>query len=226
MSDQKHLSLAERLFSVRNEGARKVICILGLKLKFRTSKLVYRVLTASLDELKQDFNRLNAELVKQSQNSEARGQSIKSEMTARFQQQSQYFSTRISQLQARLTYKIHEYCPDEKRAIALKDWFFERTGEALNLDDPQTYNEKIQWLKLYDSTPVKTRLADKYAVRDWVKEKIGEQYLVPLLGVWDRFDDIDFDKLPEKFALKCNHGSGYNIILKLPSSKSPQSLMR
>jgi len=95
----------------------------------------------------------------------------------------------------------------------MKDWFFESTGETLNLDDPQTYNEKIQWLKLHDSTPIKTRLADKYAVREWVKEKIGEQYLIPLIGAWDRFEDIDFDRLPEKFVLKCNHGSGYNIIV-------------
>jgi len=56
-------------------------------------------------------------------------------------------------------------------------------------------------------------LADKYAVREWVKEKIGEQYLIPLIGAWDRFEDIDFDRLPEKFVLKCNHGSGYNIIV-------------
>ena len=109
--------------------------------------------------------------------------------------------------------RIHEYCPDEKRAVALKEWYFDATGETLNLDNPQTCNEKIQWLKLYDSTPLKSRLADKFAVRSWIKEKIGEQYLVPLLGVWDRFDDIDFDSLPQKFVLKCNHGSGYNIIV-------------
>ena len=84
----------------------------------------------------------------------------------------------------------------------------------LDLENPKTFNEKIQWLKLYDSTPLKTRLADKYLVRDWVKEKIGEEYLIPLLGVWDKFDDIDFDKLPDRFVLKCNHGCAYNIIVK------------
>ena len=84
----------------------------------------------------------------------------------------------------------------------------------LNLDNPKSFNEKIQWMKLYDSTPIKTRLADKYLVREWIAEKIGKQYLVPLLGVWDKFDDIDFDKLPGAFALKCNHGSGMNLVVK------------
>lgn len=87
-------------------------------------------------------------------------------------------------------------------------------NKLMNIHNPRTFNEKIQWLKLYDSTPLKTRLADKYLVRDWVKEKIGEQYLIPLLGVYDKFEDIDFAKLPNQFVIKCNHGSGWNIIVK------------
>lgn len=113
----------------------------------------------------------------------------------------------------KLLYKIYKYCPNDKREEVLKDWYYEYTGEILDLENPQTFNEKIQWLKLYDSTPIKTRLADKYLVREWVKEKIGEEYLIPLLGVWDKVEDIDFDKLPKQFVLKCNHGCGYNIIV-------------
>ena len=101
---------------------------------------------------------------------------------------------------------------DYKRELQI--WYQRVMGEYLNLDNPRTFNEKIQWLKLYNSTPIKTRLADKYLVRDWVKEKIGEQYLIPLLGVYDKFEDIDFDKLPNQFVIKCNHGSGWNIIVK------------
>ncbi|MBO5833348.1 MAG: glycosyltransferase [Alphaproteobacteria bacterium] len=97
--------------------------------------------------------------------------------------------------------------------IYLKQWYREKTGQELNITNPKTYNEKIQWLKLFDATPIKTQLADKYLVRDWVAEKIGEQYLIPLLGVYDCFEDIDFDKLPSQFVIKCNHGSGYNIIV-------------
>ena len=87
-------------------------------------------------------------------------------------------------------------------------------GETLNLTNPRTYNEKMQWAKLYDNNPLKTTLTDKYLVRDWIRNKIGEEYLIPLLGVWDSFDDIDFSNLPNKFVLKTNHGSGWNIIIK------------
>ncbi len=95
----------------------------------------------------------------------------------------------------------------------------------LQLDHPRLFTEKIQWMKLYDSTYEKTRLADKYLVREWIKETIGERYLVPLLGVWDRFEDIEFDKLPENYVLKCNHGSGMNLVVKnnLDKEKAKES---
>ncbi len=102
----------------------------------------------------------------------------------------------------------------EEYPQALAAWYKELSGKDLNLDAPVTFNEKIQWLKLYDSTPLKTRLADKYQVREWIKEKIGEKYLIPLLGVYDSFDKIDFSKLPQQFVIKCNHGSGWNIIVR------------
>lgn len=92
-------------------------------------------------------------------------------------------------------------------------WFYMRTGEHLDLDNPVTFNQKLQWLKVYDKNPQKTILADKYLVRHWVTEKIGDKYLIPLIGVWEDAKDIDFDELPQRFALKCNHGSGWNIIV-------------
>lgn len=64
----------------------------------------------------------------------------------------------------------------------LKKFWYKRMNKQLNLDNPKSFNEKIKWLKLYDSTPIKTRLADKYLVREWIKDKIGEEYLIPLLG--------------------------------------------
>lgn len=98
--------------------------------------------------------------------------------------------------------------PDE-----LAHWYYIHTGKKLDLHNPQTFNEKLQWLKLYDSTPLKTRLADKYLVRDWLSEQVGNEYLVPLLGVWNSFDEINFDLLPQRFALKVNQGSGWNLIV-------------
>ena len=109
---------------------------------------------------------------------------------------------------------MQENIQNDNNKKGLQEWYQRVTGKYLNLDNPRTFNEKIQWLKLYDSTPIKTRLADKYLVRDWIKEKIGEQYLIPLLGVYDKFEEIDFDKLPNQFVMKCNHGSGWNIIVK------------
>jgi len=99
-------------------------------------------------------------------------------------------------------------------SLFLKAVFRTRMGYPLNLKNPQTFNEKISWLKLYGNLEQYTNLADKYEVRKYISHTIGEQYLIPLLGVWDRFEDIDFSKLPEQFVLKCNHDSGSIIICK------------
>ncbi|MDD3415218.1 MAG: ATP-grasp fold amidoligase family protein [Lachnospiraceae bacterium] len=95
----------------------------------------------------------------------------------------------------------------------LKNWYKYKTGKELNLLKPTTYNEKIQWIKLYGVTSLMTDLSDKWAVRRWIKEMIGEEYLVPVIGVWSQFDDINFSELPDKFVLKCTHGSGWNMVV-------------
>ena len=83
-----------------------------------------------------------------------------------------------------------------------------------DIDNPQTFSEKLQWMKLYYHNPLQTLCADKVKVRDYIKEKIGEEYLVPLIGVYDSADDIDFSTLPDRFVMKVNWGSGQNIIVK------------
>lgn len=87
-------------------------------------------------------------------------------------------------------------------------------GRKLNLENPQTFNEKLQWLKLHDRKPIYTTMVDKHAVKEYVASIIGEEYIIPTLGVWDSFDDIDFDTLPEQFVLKCTHDSGGLVICK------------
>lgn len=89
-----------------------------------------------------------------------------------------------------------------------------RFGRKLNLDNPQTYNEKLHWMKLRYRNPLYTKLADKYEVREYIAKTVGEEYLIPLLGVYDSFDDIDFDKLPNQFVIKCNHDSGGLVICR------------
>ena len=104
-------------------------------------------------------------------------------------------------------------------------------GKTLNLANPQTFSEKCQWIKLYDQDPRKPVFSDKYAVREHIKESIGEQYLVPLISIdgKDFFEDareIDFNKLPNSFVLKCNHGSHFNIIVKDKSSLSKKQISK
>ena len=94
----------------------------------------------------------------------------------------------------------------------LKTFYKIRMDKELNLDNPKSFNEKLQWLKLYDKNPEYTKLVDKYEVKKIVSEKIGEEYVIPTLGVWDNFDEIDFDKLPNEFVLKCTHDSGSVVI--------------
>lgn len=86
--------------------------------------------------------------------------------------------------------------------------------KPLHLKNPRTFNEKLQWLKLYDRNPEYTRMVDKFEAKKYVAERIGEEYIVPTLGVWDRFEEIDFDALPDQFVLKCTHDSGGLVICK------------
>lgn len=87
-------------------------------------------------------------------------------------------------------------------------------GRELDLENPLTYTEKLQWLKLYDHRPEYATLVDKFAVKEYVAKKIGQEYVIPLLGVWDRAEDIDFDSLPEQFVLKTTHDSGSYVVCK------------
>lgn len=92
-------------------------------------------------------------------------------------------------------------------------------GRELDLDNPITLNEKLQWLKLYNRRPEYTTYVDKYEVRAYIKKMIGEKYLIPLLGVWDKAEDIDFESLPNQFVLKCNHNSGLGMCICKDKSK-------
>lgn len=89
-----------------------------------------------------------------------------------------------------------------------------RVGLNLNLDNPVTIQDKLNWLKIYDSTPLKTRCADKIQVHDYCKEKTGVDLCIPILKIYDKVEDIKWEELPNQFVIKCNHGSGMNIIVK------------
>ena len=87
-------------------------------------------------------------------------------------------------------------------------------GEKLHLKNPVTFNEKLQWLKVYDHKPEYTALVDKLSAKKEVGKLIGKEYIVPVYGIWKRADEIDFDKLPERFVLKCNHDQGSVVLIR------------
>jgi hypothetical protein len=117
---------------------------------------------------------------------------------------------------------------DDKQYLELMYYILMK--KKLNPKNPSTFNEKIQWLKLYDRKPEYTIYADKYAVRQFIKDTIGEEYLIPLLGVYNSVEEIKWDKLPNQFVLKCTHASGANIICsnktKLNIDKSKKKLKK
>lgn len=100
----------------------------------------------------------------------------------------------------------------DKQYLQLVYWA--NMHKKLNLEKPQSFNEKLQWLKLYDRKPEYTCMVDKYEAKKYVAERIGEEYIIPTLGVWNSFDDIDFTTLPNQFVLKTTHDSGSVVICK------------
>ncbi|MBO7303961.1 MAG: glycosyl transferase [Clostridia bacterium] len=100
----------------------------------------------------------------------------------------------------------------DKRYLRLNYWV--RMKRKLDLENPKTFNEKLQWLKLYDRKPIYTTMVDKYEAKKYVADIIGEEHIVPTLGVWESFDEIDFDSLPNQFVLKCTHDSGGLVICR------------
>ena len=107
-----------------------------------------------------------------------------------------------------------ELVPKSEYPLFMKCWYKYHTGYDLNLESPVTFNDKINWLKIHDYRPIRSKIVDKYTAKEYITEKLGAEYVIPLLGVWDKFDDIDFDKLPNQFVLKCNTGSDWNAIVK------------
>ena len=108
-------------------------------------------------------------------------------------------------------YGLLDFLPDRE---FLKIAYRAKIGRRLNLDNPRGFNEKLQWLKLYNRDSRYPMMVDKYAVKLYVSQIIGEQYVIPTLGIWDSFDQIDFDTLPNQFVLKCTHDSGGLVICK------------
>ena len=113
-------------------------------------------------------------------------------------------------------FRLSPILPDK---LYLQLLFHHFMGKWIDWKNPKNFNEKLQWLKLYNRQPEYTILADKVKAKEWVAARIGEEYIIPTLGVWDNPDDIDFDALPNQFVLKCNHNSGTGMYICKDKSK-------
>lgn len=123
-----------------------------------------------------------------------------------------YYIKNPQKIHSALLHKFPWIIKDDKKYLEFL--WNERMNYSLNIDNPKSYNEKLQWLKLYNRKDLYTKLVDKYEVKKYVSDIIGEQYVIKTLGVWDKFEDIEFDKLPNQFVLKCTHDSGGLVICK------------
>lgn len=113
--------------------------------------------------------------------------------------------------------KFSPVISDDKKYLSLR--YRAEYGKKLNWDNPTLFAEKMQWLKLYNRKPEYVIMADKVKAKDWVAERIGQEYIIPTLGVWERAEDVDFDSLPDKFVIKCNHNSGTGMYICKDKSK-------
>ena len=116
---------------------------------------------------------------------------------------------------------VFNWMPDK---LYLKFVYRGHMGKKLNLEKPKSYNEKLQWLKLHDRKPLYQTLVDKAEVKKYVADKIGKQYIIPTLGVWDDANNIPFDELPDQFVIKCTHDSGSTIICQNKSKLDKASV--
>lgn len=121
-------------------------------------------------------------------------------------------------------YAYYDKIPVSKYDRELEAWYNDRTGSNMNIAEPKTFNEKIQWLKIHDATMLKSHLSDKYLAKEYIRSLLGEEYIIKTLGVFDRFEDIDFDTLPDKFVIKSTHGSGQVAIVKDKSALDKEKL--
>ena len=109
---------------------------------------------------------------------------------------------------------LSNYSIDTTKYIGKMLDFLRLNGIIIDLNNPKTIQDKLSWLNIYDTNPLKTKCADKIKLHEYCKDILGEDICIPIIKIYDRVDDIIWDELPEKFVIKCNHGSGMNIIFR------------
>ncbi len=120
-----------------------------------------------------------------------------------------YFFDKNYRFLVNANHGLYNYMSDKKY---LKRKFYAQNKVKLNLDNPLTFNDKLNWLKLYDRNDEYIKMVNKYTAKQWISDRIGDKYIIPTIGVWEKVSDINFDELPQQFVIKCTHASGANII--------------
>lgn len=123
-------------------------------------------------------------------------------------------------------YKKRKFLNDDYCKQLLQKELASGLGYCPNIDNPQTFNEKILWCKFNDHNPLITKCCDKYAVKAYIREKVGMHYILPVIATWEKAEEINFEALPEKFVLKVNWSSGYNIIVKNKNDINKEAVIK
>ena len=190
---------------------KRIIKILGKKVLTYHKYLSRKELTKQAYLLKQDLKTTNKELeATKKKLSKVVDETIKAEI----KRTSNRFDEERLINQKMFNYLYQDNLTDEQKRTLLEERFYREVGYFPNIDNPTTFNEKINWLKLYYKNDNLSRCVDKYEFKNYIKEQLGEGYTIPLIGAWDNANDIDIESLPEKFVLKVNWSSYLNFIVK------------
>ena len=205
------MKFTEKIFSIKNENCHKIITILGIKFKVFSNKLANRSLIKKLNKCEIEVKQLKQE-IDGLKKANSRSDYIHNK---RFEQW--LLTYRWLEFHSKLINKLIDYNNDEELKKSQIKYLFKNIHKGeylLDIDNPKTFNEKLQWLSLnyFDKNDEIHRIVDKVQFKDYIKEKLGDGYTIPLLGKWDQPSDIDWESLPEKFVLKSNWGGDDNQV--------------
>ena len=189
---------------------KRIIKIWGNKIlsyhKFPSKKELIKKLDATEDAVKLLRTRAN--------DNRSALNNVENRLNAEIKKTSNRFNDERLMNQKMFNYLYQDKLTDDFKKSLLEERFYREVGYFPDIENPQTFNEKINWLKLYYKNDILSRCVDKYEFKNYIKEQLGDGYTVPLLGVWDNANDIDLSKLPDRFVLKVNWSSYQNFIVK------------
>lgn len=199
------IKFIEKIFSIKNENWHKTITLFGLEFSFFSNKLANNLLIKSLNKCEIEIKQLKQE-IEDLKKADSRSDYIHNK---RFEQWLRTY--RWLEFHNKVINKLIDFNNDEelkKAQIEYTSGHIHKNGYDMNIDNPKTLNEKVQWMSLnyYNNSEEIHRIVDKHSFKKYIAEKLGDGYTIPLLACWDNVDDINFEELPQQFVLKSNWG--------------------